>query len=66
MSNSNIRILIKAFTWLIADTNTNTSGGTESCFYSMAGEWPFSRSLDGDHEKASACGLPGFNLKVTI
>lgn len=64
MSNSNIRILIKAFTWLIADTNTNTSGGTESCFYSVPDELPVSRSLDGGYEKASVFGLPGFNLEV--
>lgn len=64
MSSSNIRILIKAFTWLIAGTNTNTSSGTETCFYSMSGELPVSRSLGGGCEKVSAFGLPGLNLEV--
>lgn len=30
MSDPNIRILVKALIWLMADTNTNTSGGTRT------------------------------------
>lgn len=61
MSDPNIRILLKALTWLIADTNTNTSGGNKNWFCSVSGELPTSRTLDDGYEKLSACGLPGFN-----
>ena len=61
MRDPNIRISIKAFTWLIADTNTNTSGGTKNWFSSVSGDLSIFRTLDDGYEKGSACGLPGFN-----